>query len=107
VFCMRNEMNIYIYIYVHAKDKFYVITNLLTILIILISVHQKLHNRVGLEIKAGADVTTSLFMTRGASVLAVRPSGTGVSFMSLEQRVLAVLHHRGVLSVLHHRGVFL
>ena len=27
-------------------------------------------------------------------MLAVRPSGTGVS--SLEQRVLAVLHHRGV-----------
>jgi len=47
------------------------------------------------------------FVTHGASVLAVRLSGTGVSFISLKQRVLVVLHLRGVLSVLYHRGVFL
>ena len=43
----------------------------------------------------GADVTTSLFVTHGASLLAVRTSGTGVSFMLLEKRVLKVLHNRG------------
>ena len=61
--------------------------------------------RAEIEIKAGADITTSLFVTRGAWVLAVRLSGTGVSFMSLEARVLTVLHHRGVLLGLRHRGV--